>query len=108
MINYNDPAVIVVIVLLCTAVAALHVCSCILSEQWRKILAYVNVGIHSVLVIPAIFLTSAEGEALGLDVIVMFYTLSALFYTVTYLVTDVIEKHKLRHRAEREEEDCDL
>ena len=108
MIDYTSVPVIIAIVIALLAIIALHVLSLIFRNGREKIFMLVNILLHALLVVPALFLTNAEGEAVELEVVVLFYILSALFYTAGYFITEQIERYRERPAVAEKEEDCDL
>lgn len=107
---YNSIPAILLITITALAVIALHVLSTFLSEREGRVALFVNIALHAVLVIPALFITDPEGVPIELDAIALFYMTSLAVYTVCYFVSDALEKRSERLSAspKREEADCDL
>ena len=110
MIPYNSITAILIITAASLAVIALHVVSVFASERAGRIAAVVNIALHALLVIPALFLSDPDGVPIELDAVALFYMTSLAVYTVCCFVHDALEKRSERLSAspKREEADCDL
>ena len=93
------------------AILALHVLSAFLSERIRRIALPINIALHALLIIPAMFLTDPEGTPIELDVIALFYMLSLAVYTVFYFISDAVARRREKAETDasrRREADDDL
>ncbi len=108
MIDYTSALGIIAIIFVSLAIVALHILSVILRGGGERIVMLVNLVLHALLVIPALFLADAEGKSIELEVIVLFYMLSALVYTAAYFITATIERYRERPAKAEREADCDI
>ena len=87
----------------------LHVMSTLLPERIRRVTLPINIALHAILVVPALFFVDPEGTPIELDAVALVYMISLAVYTVCYFISDFIEKRRERAAnsagAEKEAED---
>ena len=107
---YNSIPVILLITAAVLAVIALHVLSVFLEEREGRVALFVNIALHALFVLPALFITDPEGVPIELDAVALFYMTSLAVYTLCYFVRDALEKRRERASAspKREEADRDV
>lgn len=110
MIPYNSITAILLITAASLAIIALHVLSVFASERCGRIALFVNIALHALLVIPALFLSDPDGVPIELDAVALFYMMSLAVYTVCYFSSDALERWRERRalRPVREEAERDL
>ncbi|MBR2964966.1 MAG: hypothetical protein IKC34_00270 [Clostridia bacterium] len=110
MIPYNSITAILIITAASLAVIALHVVSVFASERAGRIAAVVNIALHALLVIPALFLSDPDGVPIELDAVALFYMMSLAVYTLCYFLSCALARWRERRalRPVREEAECDL
>ena len=96
MIAYNSTASIIVISAISAVIIALHLLSVFGGELLARISTVSNIALHALMVLPALLLTDPEGEAIELELIVLYYMLSLLVYTAAYFIRDAAEKRRAR------------
>lgn len=102
---YSSIPAIILIIAASLAIIALHVLSTFSSERAGRIALFVNIALHALIVIPALFITDPEGVPIELDSVALFYMSSLAVYTVCYFLSDVLAKRRERPVKERKSDD---
>ena len=88
----------ILLICLCAAIAALHILSAVFEKTVSRVLTYVSIALHPVMIIPMILLS------LPLEAVALIFMSSAAFYAAVSLGIEKL-KAKLSRSEEVTEDD---
>ncbi len=79
---------------MCALIALLHIGSAVFSGAVRRVLTYISVAIHPLLMIPLMLI------AVPLDLVALIFLLSAAFYVLVSYIVQSVRKSSSDERRE--------